>query len=486
MDKNYRMLRPPNTLPLLGNALCFLKPRHTLFHWFSRCERQFGFETFEIAVPTLPPGVVINDPKNLEYVLKNEHLFAKGDFFKERSHDLFGNGIINVDGELWKIQRRAGLRFFSTSNLERIVDEELPQFLKTTTCDLAKKAQGKMTVDLQDVFLQLTTRIMGKLAYNMDMDASSPFSQAFEFASGATGERFQNPLWRITEVFFGAQLRSSLLEVKRFGKRIVAKAMAERKTKRVLGEDNDDLKDTHLIDLLVDGLEDQELVADAALNFLSAGKDTLAQALTWTFYMLMRNPHVMTNVREELVAISRDDRYLDLSYSSVQPSHMPYVCAVFNEALRMYPPVPFEMKSCQSPTTLPDGTFLPKLAQVLWCPWAMNRSQLIWGPDADEFLPERWLEKIAADETQNRAHFRLKSKSVFDFPVFNGGPRLCLGRRMAESQAVYIISALVWQFDFIEIMECGSSDSVSAERISRNSLTLPMEGGLPCIVTQRC
>ena len=55
-----------------------------------KCERQFGFETFQISVPSLPPGVVINDPKNLEYVFKNEGIFAKGDFFKRRSWDLFG------------------------------------------------------------------------------------------------------------------------------------------------------------------------------------------------------------------------------------------------------------------------------------------------------------------------------------------------------------------------------------------------------------
>jgi hypothetical protein len=82
--------RPPNTLPLAGNGILFLQARHKLFSWFVKCERQFGFETFQISVPTLPPGVVINDPKNLEFALKNEGIFSKGDFFKRRSWDLFG------------------------------------------------------------------------------------------------------------------------------------------------------------------------------------------------------------------------------------------------------------------------------------------------------------------------------------------------------------------------------------------------------------
>ena len=85
-----RLRRPPNTLPILGNALHFLKPRHELFSWFIDCQRIFGEETFEIAVPSLPPGVVINSPENLEYVLKNEASISKGEFFRERSWDLFG------------------------------------------------------------------------------------------------------------------------------------------------------------------------------------------------------------------------------------------------------------------------------------------------------------------------------------------------------------------------------------------------------------
>ncbi len=82
--------KPPNTLPLLGNAIIFLEARHKLFHWFAECQRQYGFQTLEISVPTLPSGVVISDPENLEFVLKHDEVFTKGDFFKSRSWDLFG------------------------------------------------------------------------------------------------------------------------------------------------------------------------------------------------------------------------------------------------------------------------------------------------------------------------------------------------------------------------------------------------------------
>lgn len=85
--------RAPDTLPFLGNGIKFLQARQKLFAWFVKCERQFGYETFQISVPTLPPGVVINDPRNVEFVLKNEGVFSKGSFVKGVLWDLFGEAL---------------------------------------------------------------------------------------------------------------------------------------------------------------------------------------------------------------------------------------------------------------------------------------------------------------------------------------------------------------------------------------------------------
>jgi cytochrome P450 len=182
----------------------------------------------------------------------------------------------------------------------------------------------------------------------------------------------------------------------------------------------------------------------------------------------MRHPRVILKLREELSSFSTTtvEDIPSLESSSLRPAKLPYTMAVFYETLRLYPPVPVELKQCEQATTLPDGTFLPKHSVVVWCIWAINRSKLIWDEDADSFQPERWLEDG-----------KLITKSAYEFPVFNGGPRTCLGKKMAESIAVIVVSMLVWEFDFDPLD--------NKERISRNSLTLPMEGGLPCRVRRR-
>lgn len=94
-DFNTCPRNPPGTLPIFGNGLKFLLlDRQSLFDWFSEIHNDiFGFETYEISVPTLPPGIVINDPEVLDFVMKKEGIegFGKGPFFEERSWHLFGS-----------------------------------------------------------------------------------------------------------------------------------------------------------------------------------------------------------------------------------------------------------------------------------------------------------------------------------------------------------------------------------------------------------
>lgn len=96
-----------------------------------------------------------------------------------------------------------------------------------------------------------------------------------------------------------------------------------------------------------------------------------------------------------------------------------------------------------------------------------------------------WAHDPADKLTAETNNVRLLSKSAFEFPVFNGGARSCLGKKMAEMLAAGVITNLVSKFEFREIIDenlggCGAGN----DRRSKTSLTLPMEGGLPCLVSR--
>lgn len=110
--------------------------------------------------------------------------------------------------------------------------------------------------------------------FQMDMPASLPFSKSFDYASGATGERFQNPFWKLKEYIFGAPFRKAVFEVKQFGDEIVSAAVDKRQASASKAEDETKTENplqNNLINSLLDHIEDRQVVADAAMNYLSAG-----------------------------------------------------------------------------------------------------------------------------------------------------------------------------------------------------------------------
>lgn len=392
--------------------------------------------------------MVINDPKNLDFVFKNEAIFNKGDLFKRLSWDLFGAGIINADGDLWKVQRKAGLAFLNTANLRVLTDIALPQYLTQTIEHLKRCGEKDRVVDLQVVFHEISSQLMGKMAYDMEMHADDDFTMAFEYASGATAERFQNPLWFLTEPLFGSKFRRALATIRSYGHRIVESAVAHRQENGkasdgpVSDSERLDSASGSLIHSLLDASGgDQRMVIDSALNYLSAGRDTVAQALTWALYLLMQNGLIVEKIRSEIgcLQVKVETKGGTLNPAHLTPTSLPYTMAVFYEALRFYPPIPFEIRQCTASTTLPDGTFLPVNTIVFWCILAFNKSRNIWGEDSGLFRPERWL----TDEG------RFAPKSAAEFPVFNGGKRTCLGQRMAEAMAVQVLAMMILKFDFI-------------------------------------
>ncbi|KAK6344303.1 hypothetical protein TWF696_007943 [Orbilia brochopaga] len=475
-----RLRTPPGTLPFFGNGLKFLLlDRQSLFDWFSEIHNDvFGFETYEISVPTLPPGIVVSDPEVLELVMKKEGKegFGKGPFFEERSWHLFGHGIINASGQLWKTQRKAGNKFFAGSHLQVLVDEVFPKYWEKARQELDEAADTGKVVDMEELFLEFTTRVMGRVAFGMDLSNSHPFSAAFDYASDLTGLRFQNPLWKLNYYLFGHKFRSAVSIVKSFGNEIVRLAVCRREQKTLNTPDpSGDGGD--LVDMLLDAVTEPHVVADSAINFLSAGRDTTANSMTWMLHLLMENPDLMQYITDEVPPPGTPHTYSTLATPSTPRSH-----AVFLETLRLYPPVPFELKQTLSPDgiILPDGTVLPHDSIVVWCPYAFGRSKRIWGDDAYEFRPDRWLEQSAAagDDGDAEGGTRLRVRSAAEYPVFNGGARSCLGKRMAEVMGVWVLAESLRNWEFEEVEKVG-------RRRSRNSLTLPMDGGLKVRVRRK-
>ncbi|KAI3808862.1 hypothetical protein L1987_24825 [Smallanthus sonchifolius] len=183
-----------------------------------------------------------------------------------------------------------------------------------------------------------------------------------------------------------------------------------------------------------------EYLRDISLSFVIAGKDTSANTLTWFFYLLCKHPLIQEKIAEEVVSATEADN----------PT------SVDDFALKLTE----DGKSAEKDDVLPDGFKIKKGDGVGYMAYPMGRMTYIWGEDAEDFRPERWL---------NNGVFQ--PESPFKFTAFQGGPRICLGKEFAYRQMKILAAFLVYFFKFKLVDE-------SKEVRYRTMFTLHMDKGL--------
>jgi cytochrome P450 len=142
----------------------------------------------------------------------------------------------------------------------------------------------------------------------------------------------------------------------------------------------------------LDGIEPTELVMGACTGNVFAGSDTTSISLNATYYNIIKNPRVQARLRAELdEAHARGALSDPPSFAETQA--LPYLQAVLKEALRMHPAVGLCLwRIVPAGGATLCGQYFPAGTNVGVNGWVAHRNKEVWGEDADEFRPERWLE----------------------------------------------------------------------------------------------
>jgi cytochrome P450 len=335
-----------------------------------------------------------------------------------------------------------------------------------------------------------------RLGFGVQLNALSstgkvPFAAAFDEAQKTTFQRFVNPIWPITERLmriampWKSSMNDHLNVVDTFAREVTEK----RRVEIANGEVHRDLLSRFMDARNAQGeLLNNDELRDIVLNFVIAGRDTTAQALSWTFYMLLCHPRVEEKLLDEINQYISDDILHDSAALYEVIKNMKYAHAVFYEVLRLYPSVPLNQKYALNDDIWPDGTQIRKGDYILWCPYAQGRCEKVWGNDAKVFRPERWITPEG----------ELKRESQGQWPAFHAGPRVCLGKysllffsrrssffvnylkigqNLATLEALVAIIFLLKRYKF---------SLVAGQDITYQvSLTLPMLNGMKVMVQKR-
>ncbi|KAF9448070.1 cytochrome P450 [Macrolepiota fuliginosa MF-IS2] len=177
-------------------------------------------------------------------------------------------------------------------------------------------------------------------------------------------------------------------------------------------------------------MNDQAMV-DQVLTFLGAGHETTASGLTWTLWLLANDKESQRKLREELTPVIAENPHPD--YRTIKD--LKWLDCVVMESLRVIPPVPLTARITKE--TIPiNGVIIPK-GTMVWIPIRVaNTWKVVWGEDAEEFHPERWL-NLPKDY-----------HPTFSFLSFIAGPHSCIGKTMAILEMKAILAGLIVNFEF--------------------------------------
>ncbi|KAM7501432.1 hypothetical protein LguiB_000336 [Lonicera macranthoides] len=452
----------PPSYPLIGSFIEIFVNKDRRIQWTSDLVKSSPSSTVVLQRPLGEVSILTANPANVQHILKSRFdIYQKGDGFRRTLSDLLGNGIFNADGQVWKFQRQVSSHEFNTKSLrnfvENVVDTELNQRLIPI---LAAAASNQTVLDFQDILQRFAFDNICKIAFGYDPAYLLPslpqakFAIAFEEAVRISSDRFG----MIVPLIWKAK---RLLNVREFAGQILREKKQELKEKSTL--ESVDL----LSRFLSSGHSDENFVTDIVISFILAGRDTTSAALTWFFWLVSKNSEVENEILKEIKGKSEN------IYDEVKD--MTYTHASLCESMRLYPPVPTDSKEASSDDVLPDGTVVKKGNRVVYHPYAMGRTEKLWGSDWLEFKPDRWLE---TDMITGKRTF--VARDSYTYPVFQAGPRICLGKEMAFLQMKRVVGSVFRRFKVVPVVAEGGGEPVFMAY-----LTSKMKGGFPVRIVER-
>ncbi|KAF9506193.1 hypothetical protein BS47DRAFT_1399699 [Hydnum rufescens UP504] len=337
--------------------------------------------------------------------------FAKGDASNKTRlalkflFGLLGNGILNTDGEEWKAHRALLRPFFAR---ERVSDLEYFNHYSNKTVELflARALSGE-SIDVQDVFGRFTLDVASEFLFattklnTLDLPLPRP-GEAAMVATGTQGHdygEFLNALEQI-QLITSERVRRSWVwplyewwgdATSPYNKAIddwvapLIQGALEAKKKR--GSEKMGANEASLTDHLVDS-------TDNLKNILLASRETTSTLLTFLLYMLSEHPEATMKLRAEIMEIVPEGAP---TFENVM--NMKYLRACLNETLRLFAPVPLNMRGVCPPFGFPCRSWI--------------QADDLWGADAEEFSPERWIKP---------ERLKIITSDPSKFIPFNAGP----------------------------------------------------------------
>ncbi|KAH9935136.1 PAH-inducible cytochrome P450 monooxygenase PC-PAH 1 [Epithele typhae] len=422
----------------------------------------------------------IADPKALQYIFhKSGYHFPKTATSRQFSREITGPGILFAQDKDHTRIRKIMNPAFTAAQLKSF----LPLFLSSTQKlgqkwkEILQNADERgERINVTSWLARCTLDVIGEVGFDVQCgaldDSLNPVMEAFNnmFADAIPNPSkftiFFRSTWHLIPMSIlkyvkywptkdHRRFRKTLDVINAFAKELITEKTAHAQT----GKDNK--KD--IMSLLVRAnasedprsrLTEDEMISQVA-TFLLAGHETTASSMTWILWELAKHPEYQSKIRAEVRAVrARVTGRGDSEYSVADLDTMTYTLAAMKEILRLHPIVYALVRYASRddvlplarPLTLVDGTVVtelpvPKGTDIQISIWAYNRLPEIWGPDAEEFNPHRFIDQ---EKKMGSTYVGVTSNLM----TFSAGLQACLGWRFSIIEMQAILVELIEHFEF--------------------------------------
>ncbi|CCM06150.1 uncharacterized protein FIBRA_09623 [Fibroporia radiculosa] len=427
------------------------------------------------------PIINFADPKALHTILiKEEHIFQESQAFLSMNMLVFGPGLLSTVGDMHRRQRKLLNPAFSTSHMRSMLPIFYRIVHKLRDAISTQVKEGPREVDILNWMGRTALELIGQggLGYSFDPlteDVQNQYGNALKDLFPSMQKL--GIVWQLVPFISKlgpAHVRRAMLDMIPYKKAHKVKAIVDTMSQKsqgifdvkatalrsgdeVLAQQVGEGKDIMSILMRAnattsdeDRLPDHELIAQMSTLVLAA-VDTTSNALSRILQLLAEHQGVQEKLRKEILDAGASD---SLTYDELD--QLPFLDSVCRETLRVYPPVFQVFREAISDTVLQlsepivgtDGKLIHEIpitkgmkvvVGILGC----NLSKSLWGEDAREWKPERWLSPLPSAVTKNTI------PGVYaNLMSFLGGKRGCIGFKFSEMEMKVVLSVLLSSFKF--------------------------------------
>ncbi|KAJ7479698.1 cytochrome P450 [Mycena latifolia] len=471
---------PPSRSVWTGNFLALFDPKGWDFH--ADIAQKYG-GVVRIDGPIKYKILYIFDPLALYHItVKDQPIYERNSTDLIVGQIMFGEGLLSVgSGKQHRKQRKMLNPVFNVVHLRQLTPIFYTVTHKLRVALTSKVADGPSEVEILRWMMRCAVELMGQggLGYSFDNLTDNSDDPVHPYSSGI---REMQPLIMRLSLAFNFILPWAC----KFGTPSFQRAVIDRipwtalrefrdvvdimdsttheiydEKKRLLDSDDELSKagGKDIISILMkenSRAEEEARLSEAEIlgqmsTLIFAAAETTSIALARTLLLLAQNPDIQDRLRAELTEAQRSCTE-NLPYDMLM--QLPFLEAVCRETLRLHPPSPMVTRTTTADVILPlahpvrglDGAemhalHVPRDTDIMISIHAANRDPRVWGPDAAEWKPSRWLAPQPASVID--AHIPGVYQHLM---TFSGGPRACIGFKFAQLEMKVVLSVLITAF----------------------------------------